>query len=304
MDELAQIMPELPAPALSLTLGLMLGIEALWPEEPADMSRAEALAMWSAHDLWFHARSRRGRHDAPYGATFPWRGVMNPWPAVKPRMQGPVTPLFRPELATLMEKDEPFTRAGGTSHRRRYGTAPIRVEQLGEWLYRAARIRNVVDQNERLSYPITTRPYPGAGACYPLELYLAVRTCVGLAPGLYHYHAQDLHALTMLSPESLEVNAILARLRAAMEAPELPQVVVVITARVQRVMWKYESMAYAAILKDTGILYQNLYLVATAMQLAPCALGGGDSELFAAAAGLDPFVEPAVGEFAVGSYPD
>jgi SagB-type dehydrogenase family enzyme len=62
-------------------------------------------------------------------------------------------------------------------------------------------------------------------------------------------------------------------------------------------------MAYALILKNLGALYATMYLVATAMDLAPCALGGGDSELFAAAAGLDPCEEPAVGEFILSSRP-
>jgi len=74
-----------------------------------------------------------------------------------------------------------------------------------------------------------------------------------------------------------------------------------ITARCQRVFWKYESMAYAVILKNLGALYATMYLVASAMDLAPCALGGGDSELFASAAGLDPCEEPAVGEFVLGT---
>lgn len=33
-----------------------------------------------------------------------------------------------------------------------------------------------------------------------------------------------------------------------------------------------QSMAYALILKDVGALYQQMYLVATAMNLAPCGL--------------------------------
>ena len=60
-------------------------------------------------------------------------------------------------------------------------------------------------------------------------------------------------------------------------------------------------MAYALILKNLGALYATMYLTATAMQLAPCALGGGDSELFCAAAGIDPLEEPPVGEFLLGS---
>jgi hypothetical protein len=46
---------------------------------------------------------------------------------------------------------------------------------------------------------------------------------------------------------------------------------------------------------------QTMYLVATAMDLAPCAIGGGDSDLFAQAAGLNYLSEGSVGEFALGS---
>jgi SagB-type dehydrogenase family enzyme len=93
-----------------------------------------------------------------------------------------------------------------------------------------------------------------------------------------------------------------ARRTANMDTPL--QIYFQITARCQRVFWKYESMAYALILKNLGALYATMYLVATAMDLAPCALGGGDSELFAEIAGLDPSEEPAVGEFLLGSRMD
>ena len=47
----------------------------------------------------------------------------------------------------------------------------------------------------------------------------------------------------------------------------------------------------------------TLYLVATAMGLAPCGVGGGDSDSFAWAAGTDYFAETSVGEFLLGSRP-
>jgi len=84
---------------------------------------------------------------------------------------------------------------------------------------------------------------------------------------------------------------------------EAPQVLLVITARFQRAMWKYADVAYANLLKDVGALFQTLYLVAAAMGLAPCALGAGDPRLFARASGLDPEIEGSVGEFMVGSPP-
>lgn len=65
--------------------------------------------------------------------------------------------------------------------------------------------------------------------------------------------------------------------------------------------WKYESVAYALIMKHVGVLKQAMYLVATAMGRAPCALGAGNAELFAQAASLDYYAKTSVGEFLLGS---
>jgi hypothetical protein len=46
-----------------------------------------------------------------------------------------------------------------------------------------------------------------------------------------------------------------------------------------------------------------MYLVATAMKLAPCAIGCGDSDLFTRAAGTQYVEETSVGEFLLGSRP-
>jgi SagB-type dehydrogenase family enzyme len=67
------------------------------------------------------------------------------------------------------------------------------------------------------------------------------------------------------------------------------------------VAWKYESIAYELVLKDVGVALQTMYLAATAMGLAPCAIGTGDSDLFAQASGIDFYEESTVGEFALGS---
>jgi SagB-type dehydrogenase family enzyme len=82
---------------------------------------------------------------------------------------------------------------------------------------------------------------------------------------------------------------------------ESVQVVLILAARFQRVAWKYASIAYALILKHVGVMFQTMYLTATAMNLAPCALGGGDADLFARAASTDYFTETSVGEFLLGS---
>jgi hypothetical protein len=49
-----------------------------------------------------------------------------------------------------------------------------------------------------------------------------------------------------------------------------------------------------------GVLMQNMRLVEAAMELAPCALGSGDSDLFARATGIDDLEESSVDELLPG----
>jgi SagB-type dehydrogenase family enzyme len=100
-------------------------------------------------------------------------------------------------------------------------------------------------------------------------------------------------------PHLLE--ALLEDGRASAGLEVLPQVLIIFAARFQRTQHKYQSVAYSLILKDTGCLMQTMYLVATAMGLSPCALGGGHSDLFAELAQLDYFAETSVGEFILSS---
>ena len=75
----------------------------------------------------------------------------------------------------------------------------------------------------------------------------------------------------------------------------------ILAARFSRLAWKYESIAYALTLKHVGVVFQTMYLAATAMDLAARAIGGGDADLFSRAAGTDYRAETSVGEFLLGS---
>ena len=145
------------------------------------------------------------------------------------------------------------------------------------------------------------RPYPGGGALYELELYVAVRACEDLAAGFYRYDALG-HGLEPISGLTDNVGELLLGASHSTGIPgEQLQVLLIIAARFQRFAWKYESMAYAAILKNVGVLIQTMYLAATAMELAPCGIGSGDSDLFARCAGTDYYDETSIGEFLLGS---
>ncbi len=117
---------------------------------------------------------------------------------------------------------------------------------------------------------------------------------------MYHYDPWQ-HELEKLSTRTSEVEGLLKYCSAAAGLKELPPVSLHITARFQRVAWKYQSIAYSVILKDVGALYQTLYLVATAMDLAPTAIGSGPAKLLCRMAGLNYLEESAVGEFILGN---
>ena len=80
-------------------------------------------------------------------------------------------------------------------------------------------------------------------------------------------------------------------------------VLITVASRFGRVSWKNARMAYATTLKDVGVLMQTMYLVATAMDLSPCVLGGGDADAFSKAAGTDYYAESSVGEFLLSGPP-
>ena len=283
-------------------LGLLASAGALTADEasgPAEDAQP-ALLQWEFHDLFFHSRSRIGRHANPFGGTFAFEGTLPPLPSFKPPM-GERIALPVPDLDRLMREDVPF--ASVVEQRRSVrdqGETPINVAQLGEFLYRAARVTAVFPTEHG---EVSQRVYPAGGALYETEIYAIVDRADGLDSGLYHYDPQG-HALERVTGRTPAVEALLDQAFYTADRRSRPQILLILTARFQRMQWKYQSMVYAAVLKHVGVLYQQMYLTATAMGLAPCALGGGHSDLFAEAAGLDYYAETSVGEFILGTRMD
>lgn len=300
----------LPVEAISAVVGILIEAGMV---EPAPESEggpiAASLDAWEFHDLLFHARTRRGRTDAPLGGTYRLAGRMEAPPAVRTIPEGERRPLYRPDLARMQEEDPPLSRLVESRRSERvYGHPPIGARQLGEFLYRVARIRGErTPEGEapggEFRIATASRPYPSGGALYELEFYTAIAACEGLEAGLHYYEPRG-HALIRISGLTDPVEGLL---RDAAESAGIPreslQVLVILAARLPRIAWKYASIAYSLVLKHVGVVDHAMYLAATAMGLAPCALGTGDSDLFARATGTDYYVETSVGEFLIGSRP-
>jgi oxazoline/thiazoline dehydrogenase len=271
--------------------------ELLWNCRALSGPEDNELLQWDYHDLLFHSRSRVGRHSNAYGKTDHLVEKIAPQPAVKQFKSRKSISLYTPNMERLMKADIPFTRVLETRRsQRNHGAKAITQDQLGEFLFRSSRVCRMFSAD---GAEYTQRVYPGTGAAYELELYLAIDRCNGIPSGLYHYDPLH-HRVEPLSEKTSELEQLLQSAGSTVHA-SIPQILIIVSARFLRISFHYESISYAAILKDVGVLYQTFYLVANAMGLAACALGVGNSDLFAEAAGTDYYEETSVGEFILGT---
>ncbi|GAB1645415.1 SagB family peptide dehydrogenase [Krasilnikovia sp. MM14-A1259] len=278
--------------------------DAFRPAEFAEDSDP-VLATWRPVDLMFHTRSTLGRHDHDFGATYPAGERGNVEPTVKPPLTRHPIRLARPKWDDLVADDTPLTVAIEASQSyRHYATEPVTVDQLGELLYRTARVRSLGrNANEPGGAPeepaASDRPYLAGGESYELEVYLTVDRCAGLTRGVYHYDPLA-HALEPIEVRSADVDELLGTARVAANLSTSPPSLLTITARFRRLSWKYDGLSYSLVLKNVGALTQTLTLVATAMGLGTCRLDSGDVETSPRVFGLDWRAESTVGEFVVG----
>ena len=253
-----------------------------------------SLATWEFHDLLFHTSSRFGRNTEVIGATYRFRGKLPNEPHLSSRSDNKeLMELPRPDIERLKREDASLT---SVLERRRslYGTKPVSFEALAEFLYRTCRVASTTGTEDD---EFIRKVYPSGGSLHPLEIHIVANKCTGLDRGLYHYRPVE-HGMVRIrdfddDAAHLVSDAIQSIGRVIDDIPLL----FVITSRFRRTAWKYRAIAYSAMLKEVGGLYQTMYLVATAMGLKPCALGCGDSDRFARMIGTDYYLETSVGEF-------
>jgi SagB-type dehydrogenase family enzyme len=236
------------------------------------------------------------------GGLFPFAGKFDPTPAIKKPTSDVVVDLYRPDLDVLSREDMPLTAVMEMRKSvRHFATRQMAKKELGEFLFRVGRVRALhkpLRDNPR-GYETTTRTYPSGGAAYDIELYVTAWHCEGVPRAFYHYEPLG-HQLALVTRDQATVRRIVREARRAAAQADYPQLVITLASRFSRLSWKYRGIAYSITLKNAGVLYEAMYLVATAMGLAPCGLGGGNSVLFSEATGLDPLVESSVGEFMIG----
>lgn len=305
----AELVAIVPAPVragaravLDLLLAAGLLESANTPRPEAEQTR---LRQWGFHDLLFHARSRSGRHDGEIGATFRFTGEIEHEKPVRELPEGPVIDLRRPDFADIVGADPTLTEVlERRASIRTPGEDPLTIGQLAELLYRVGRVRAVYGPapEQQMPYQGVDKPYPSGGGAGDLDIWLTANRCAGLARGMYYYDPAG-HRLVQVNTAEADIDAMLGVASISAGNAAAPDVLLTITSRFQRLGWKYSGIPYATTLKHVGVLYQTLYLVSTAMNLAPCGLGVGDIELSTRAFGLDWERESSVGDFMISSAP-
>ncbi len=242
---------------------------------------------WSAHDLLFHARTRRGYTRARLGKTH--RTAENtPQPEAATAAGARRITLEPPDPARLVAEDPPFAWVSERRRSiRRYGPDALTSSQVSEFLFRTLHQRS------------GRRPYPSGGSCYPLQCYLAVHRCRGIAPGLHVYDPVRHELITVAEPGP-DLDELLADAAATADVTEVPQIVLVLAAKYARTEQVYADLSYSLILKEVGAVFQAAMMAAAAMGLGACPLGCGNSLLFANLAGVKPVDEVSVGELMIG----
>jgi len=218
-------------------------------------------------------------------------------PPVKPRFADrPATELPPPAglpaitLAHALEKRR---------SRRNYAARPLCIEELSALLHHSARVVECVTDPQLGDRML--RPFPTAGARSELETYIVSVNIAALEGGVYYYDASR-HRLLKIRDRDAHFEQILRSVNTAAggKLNRDPALVLLITAVFERLLWKYRNLGLSLIYKDVGAFLQTLYLVATVLELAPCAIGSGDEAGNSRWLGLDPLCESQVGCFIAG----
>lgn len=147
------------------------------------------------------------------------------------------------------------------------------------------------------------RPHPSAGSRYPLQAFVVASPGRELPGGLYRYDADD-HLLARVGDDTNAIAALLDEARGAMGCDRAPPVLLVLVAHFDRSTAAYGPLSYSLALTEAGAITMSVSLVATALGLASCPIGTGDSPRFSALAGLDLLRSDVVAALALGCPPD
>ena len=172
--------------------------------------------------------------------------------------------------------------------------AAVTLQELATVLYEVFGCHGLVEIGAGVT--ALKKTSPSGGSLHPIEAYVLVRNVDRIAPGVYHYRAEDhaLEPLELLTAE--EIEELTAEFVCGQTYFANAGAVFVLVARFHRTFWKYRKhlRAYGVVLLDAGHLSQTLYLVCAELGLGAfvtAAINGGN---IGERLGLGEFAEGAV----------
>ncbi|MBY3989960.1 SagB family peptide dehydrogenase [Rhodococcus fascians] len=180
--------------------------------------------------------------------------------------------------------DSPFT-ALVHARRSRYDFDPcgeLSLASLGTLLGTALGLGRRVDAYGDREHVLSVAAT--AGGLRTRETYVLATRIRDVRPGIYSYDMPG-HSLQPVSEE--DPAAALSDVYVQPQFAALPAVSIALTARLDVALTKYPPRHYRTMHVDAGIAVQNLYLTATGLGLACCAVSGFSDPAAESVLGLD-----------------
>lgn len=188
------------------------------------------------------------------------------WPDSWKKMYFKTYPRFKGIHLNSVVLDDLIKVIQARRSERKFTDKPITQKKLSYLLYSSA---GLIHLNG--NYDNTRRPYPSAGARYPLEIYPIILNVIGLDKGLYHYNVRD-NLLELLYKENL--SSWISQTFGGQDWLLRSSAIFILTGVLDRSRIKYGERGYRFTLIEAGHLGQNICLLATKVGLGTCALGG------------------------------
>lgn len=205
-------------------------------------------------------------HKKTNNKTLDAKSDPNNWPDSWKKIHFKTYPRLEKIPLQVLELDDVNTIILKRRSIRHFTGKPITIGQLSYLLHSSCGLIHLDGDFDN-----TRRPYPSAGARYPLEVYPIILSVEGLEKGLYHYNVRD-SVLELLLEKDLSswISDVFGKQDWMLQS----SVVFIITGVLDRSRIKYRDRGYRFSLIEAGHLGQNICLFAAKIGLGTCPLSG------------------------------
>lgn len=155
------------------------------------------------------------------------------------------------------------------SSKRNYTDESISLRELSTLLYYSYGVKGYMPAYNIQKFPL--RFAPSSGGLQGVELYIIINEVGSLKKGIYHYNPFD-HTIELIEEGYFKRKIV--NICVYQEFINNASALIVLSCIMDRLVWKYKVRAYRYIHMNTGFVGENLYLVATALNLGVCAIAG------------------------------